>query len=239
MKYMNKNNITGGQVMSNVTISKGLISVLLVLLASLAWVTNASANPKIMAAAKAKGVNATGCLSCHTSNAGSRANLKPNFFAAYKLDKVNFSRLKTLINGCPSKKYSKTTFICEKRIIQSGSLGKATLSAAATDIYAVNCAAGTKYLSFSVRDVAPVKPPLISIQVTKGAVASALSTDSRDGDLKYSPELRLNGNAGVYTMKISKSASSVKGAELYIALFSCRNAIGDQTGTTWKRTQNQ
>ncbi|NOU20661.1 MAG: hypothetical protein HOO93_02540 [Methyloglobulus sp.] len=121
----------------------------------------------------------------------------------------------------------------------SGTVGLATSGAAKTDVYTVTCATGTSDLAVSVIDLPAVKAPLVSIQVTKGVPSTGLSTDTVDGDTKYSALVKLAKGAGIYTMKINKSASSVIGAEAYKAQFSCRNAKGVMTGTKWLIKQNQ
>lgn len=121
----------------------------------------------------------------------------------------------------------------------SGTVGLATSGAAKTDVYTVTCATGTSDLAVSVIDLPAVKAPLVSIQVTKGVPSTGLSTDAKDGDANYSPLVKLAKGAGVYTMKVNKSASSVIGAEAYKAQFSCRNAKGVMTGTKWLIKQNQ
>ncbi|NOU20867.1 MAG: hypothetical protein HOO93_03595 [Methyloglobulus sp.] len=78
-------------------------------------------------------------------------------------------------------------------------------------------------MTASVIDLAPVKAPIISIQLTKSTAASPLSKDPVDGDTAYSAPttLTLARGAGVYSMKINKSASTVKTAESYTAKYSC------------------
>jgi hypothetical protein len=122
---------------------------------------------------------------------------------------------------------------------QSGTVGLATSGVAKTDVYVVTCnAPGTK-LYLRVRDLAPVKAPLVSIQATKGGASSALSTDAVDGDGNYSPTVTLVAGSGNYVLKVNKSASSVIGIESYVAEFHCQNVGGGHTTTTWDLTQNQ
>lgn len=214
----------------------------LLVLSSQFMMNDAAATSQIMGNAVSKGIKVSSCQSCHTGAAGdeSKGNLKPNYFTAYSLDKNGLSRLKNLINGCPAgSTLNMKTFLCEKKISQSGTVGSATSGAAKTDVYAVTCGTGTAYLNVSVIDLAPVKAPKVSIQATKGTASSPLSTDSVDGDAKYSPVVKLAKGAGIYTMKINKSVSTVKGAESYTAEFYCRDASGGQKSTTWKITQNQ
>ena len=123
--------------------------------------------------------------------------------------------------------------------VQTGSLGKKTTGAAATDTYYVTCRdedlsggyALTDHLVISVRDLAPVLAPLISIQISKNGISSTLSTDLKDGDAKYSPTVRLAGGAGTYLLTINKSGSTKKGIETYIAQFHCETATSSHTAT--------
>jgi hypothetical protein len=91
----------------------------------------------------------------------------------------------------------------------TGSLGKTGSGEASTDVYAVTCAPKTTALAVSVKDLAPVKAPMISIQATQGTSSSALSTDSVDGDANYSPTASLAKGAGVYLVKVNKSAAQI------------------------------
>ena len=96
---------------------------------------------------------------------------------------------------------------------QSGTVGLATSGAARTDVYVVSCPAPGVRLALHVKDLAPVKAPLVSTQATKGAASSALSTDAVDGNAVYSPLVTLSAGAGSYTLKVNKSASTVVGVE--------------------------
>ncbi|MEQ1545634.1 hypothetical protein [Methyloglobulus sp.] len=148
-----------------------------------------------------------------------------------------------------------------------GTLGSASSDAARTDVYKVACADGSASLSVSVKDLAPVKAPLISIQASKGDYSSALSTDTVDGDSNYSRLVSLAKGAGAYTVKVNKSAlksacgrdedededegdddshhskakcaTPVVGSEAYTAQFSCQNRAGVKTGIRYKIRQNQ
>jgi hypothetical protein len=123
---------------------------------------------------------------------------------------------------------------------QSGAVGIATSGVAKTDVYVVKCPAPGAKLWAHVKDLAPVKAPLVSTQVTKGTASSSLSIDSKDGDTLYSsPAVTLAAGSGNYTLKVNKSASSVIGIETYIAEFHCQTAGGVHSDTTWSMTQNQ
>lgn len=122
---------------------------------------------------------------------------------------------------------------------QSGAVGVATTGVARTDVYRVTCIAPAAKLYLHVKDLAPVKAPLVSTQATKGTASSALSTDTVDGDANYSPAVTLVAGTGDYTLKVNKSASTVVGIETYVAEFHCQDAGGNHTDTTWIMTQNQ
>lgn len=111
--------------------------------------------------------------------------------------------------------------------VQSGAVGIATSGVARTDVYTLACPTGTAKLYIRVKDLAPVKAPLVSIQATKGTSSSALSTDAVDGDANYSPALTLSAGSGVYTFKVNKSASSVVGIETYTAEIHCQDSAGN------------
>jgi hypothetical protein len=114
-----------------------------------------------------------------------------------------------------------STTSCDKEYSKSGSVGSTKSGRARTDVYQVTCAAGATALTASVIDLAPVKAPTISIQLAKGTATSPLSKDPVDGNTAYSAPTTLAKGAGIYSMKINKSASTVKGAESYTAKYSC------------------
>jgi hypothetical protein len=140
-------------------------------------------------------------------------------------------------------------------------VGSAISDASVTDVYEVICPEGASYLFAAVRDAAPVKTPLISIQLTNDGSSSGLETDKVDGNADFSPTVKLAKGTGLFHMYVDKSAlatcnsgvdnnqhsahdvsprSQCIGAELYTAKFSCRddqNVILD--GTTWRLTQDQ
>ncbi len=128
---------------------------------------------------------------------------------------------------------------------QNGSLGKKTTSAAATDVYMVNCyddgeGAGVPDKIFvRVKDVAPKLAPAIGVQVIKGGIATALSIDAVDGDANYSPVVTLKRGAGDYTVTVNKLLSNVKDIDSYALEFHCETAKGDHAGTDISMSQNQ
>jgi hypothetical protein len=126
---------------------------------------------------------------------------------------------------------------------QSGTVGLANSGLAKTDIYVVHCIPPATKLFVHVKDLAPVKLPVVSIQAIKGG-SSPLSNDAVDGDANYSPVQTLAAGSGDYTMSVNKSAytgtlAAHKGPETYIAEFHCQNASGSHTDTTWDLIQNQ
>jgi hypothetical protein len=107
-------------------------------------------------------------------------------------------------------------------------VGYTTRGIARTDVYLVTCAAGATALTASVIDLAPVKAPTISIQLARRTATSPLSRDPVDGDAAYSAPTTLAKGAVTYSMKINKSASTVKGAESYTAKYSCKGSTSSK-----------
>lgn len=199
-----------------------------------------TARPGIFSLAQSKGINVTGCTSCHNSPSGGRETLKPNYLKAYRLDTSGLSRLKNLINGCAKGlSLNRVTFICERLTLVSGALGAAATGKSGTDVYIVSCGPGTDHLTASVKDNVPVKPAKVGVKLTKGAVSTPLSTDARDGDALFSPAVKLAGKNGNYMMSVSKSTSGVIGPETYTANYSCRNKAGSKTAATIRISKNQ
>lgn len=226
--------------MITIKLSKHGLLGLSTLVISLLFMAEATARPDILALAVSKGIRVSSCLSCHTSPTGGKATLRPNIERAYDLDKVGLTRLKNLINGCPTGQVLNTSsFLCERLIAISSTVGLATSGAARSDVYAVTCGAGSAFLDVSIKDNAPAKTSLVTIQSVRNALVSPLSIDTVDGDALYSPTARLIGGAGVYWMIINKSLSSVVGLESYTAKLSCRNSVGTQTATSLVIKQNQ
>jgi hypothetical protein len=170
------------------------------------------------------------CLACHTTGQAKAdvVNLKPGYQAAYKANKTTLANLKTLLNVLPT-----TT------------VGLTNSGLAKTDIYEVICAPGGLSLESSVKDLAPVKLPVVSTQVTKGTLLSPLGNDTVDGDAIYSKATKLLGGPGaIYSVKINKSAytgtvATHKGPESYTGQLACRNTTGALTGLAWRIIQNQ
>lgn len=119
---------------------------------------------------------------------------------------------------------------------QSGALGS---MARATDQYQVTCSTdgggATRRLALRVRDNAPVRTPVVSAQVRKGALATN-TTDAKDGNAAYSPRVYLNGGNGVYYVMVNKTR---KGVEKYTLEYHCQTKSGGHTGTAIITLQNQ
>lgn len=120
----------------------------------------------------------------------------------------------------------------------SGSLGSSTSTAAATDVFDIDCtntSQGTAAkLFFQVRDNAtsPEKSTKLSIQVSAAGTTSALYTDTIDTDALYTPNpgVSLNKGAVVYRVTVSKnSVANVKGPETYSAQVHCQTSGGAHT----------
>lgn len=112
--------------------------------------------------------------------------------------------------------------------------------AQATDLYQMTCFAedggpATEHLRMRVRDNAPRKKPLVSVQVHKGLIATN-STDAADRNVKYSRWVRNHGGDGVYHVFVDKSSA---GAETYTLEFHCVSSTGIHTGTETVQLQNQ
>ena len=111
----------------------------------------------------------------------------------------------------------------------TGTLGKA---AGATDYYQVECsddgAGPADRLIVKIKDLAPVATPLISVQVTKGAIAKN-TTDIIDGNATYSPALTVNGGNGSYYLIVDKTAAK---AEVYNLQIHCETSGDQHTGTS-------
>jgi hypothetical protein len=131
-------------------------------------------------------------------------------------------------------------------------IGKATSGAAAADIWAIICTKGPEKpgrpivtptrLAFHVRDEAPIRPAIISIQAFKGALKSPVYIDPKDGDAVYGPSgfASLKGGAGTYYLKVTKSASTTKGTETYRPQFHCwSNKDNEHSTISFKLIQNQ
>jgi hypothetical protein len=129
-------------------------------------------------------------------------------------------------------------------------LGKPTSGATATDLWAVTCTKGPEKpgapivtptrLVFQVRDEAPVRPAVISIQAIKGTLKSPVYTDAKDGDAVYGPAsfASLYGGAGTYVLKITKSASTA-GTETYRPRFHCWTNSNGHSAISFRLIQNQ
>jgi hypothetical protein len=135
------------------------------------------------------------------------------------------------------------TKTCVKANTQAGTIGLAGSGVAKTDVFEVTCETGTQFLTVSVLDKAvPKRSTNLSVQIIKlGSSASSQATDYTD-DAKYSALVKLNGAAGPYMVLVNKPSydgteSANKGAENYIALFSCRSTANRQLGTYVISTQ--
>jgi hypothetical protein len=130
----------------------------------------------------------------------------------------------------------------------SGGLGNATTDAARTDVFTVQCLAGSSYFTVRVRDVktTPEKATKVSIQASKVGATPAvtpLATDTVDTDANFSNTETITGGTGVYTVSVNKTmVAGVKGAESYVAEIHCYDAQNqhnpeDQTDPTFIQNQ--
>lgn len=122
-------------------------------------------------------------------------------------------------------------------------LGK---KAKASDIYRITCpsdGSGVPHLELQVRDLRPIKPPLLRVQARAGAV-NVSSTDPIDGDAKASPLVSAAGGPGPYTVTVSKMAKKGKPArtllypEVYTLTYHCITG-SEHTETDIQTLQNQ
>lgn len=116
--------------------------------------------------------------------------------------------------------------------------------AQATDRYTVTCPASpvfllnTNRLTGTVTDLFPIAAPLVSMQFTKGLVATN-TTDPIDGPFFFpapSPVATLVAGSGAYTVLVDKTAA---GAENYRIDVFCRNIFGAPLATPVVITQDQ
>ena len=112
------------------------------------------------------------------------------------------------------------------------SLGK---KGSATDVWEITCSGGSQYLTMQVRDLPADKGPKVSVQLLKDR-AAVNTTDPKDADAAYSPEVRLYGGDGVYTALVDKSGAQ---SENYILDYHCEGAGEVHTGTSAIQFQNQ
>jgi len=126
-------------------------------------------------------------------------------------------------------------------------LGSAASGAAATDVWYITCTKGPEKpgapivtptrLAFRVQDLSPpLHPAKISVKASKaGFPVTPSYTDATDGNNQYDTGSAtvfhsLYGGAGVYSLSVTKSLSTVKGAERYKVQFHCwNNATGHST----------
>lgn len=109
-----------------------------------------------------------------------------------------------------------------------GALGKA---AGATDYYQVECFddgnGAADHIVVSLKDLAPVAQPLLSVQVVKGKIAKN-STDAADGNATFAPTINVKGGNGFYTVLVDKTSSA---PETYTLQIHCETGAGLHTGT--------
>lgn len=115
---------------------------------------------------------------------------------------------------------------------QLGQLGR---KASATDVWEIECSGGSQYLAVQIKDGPPNKAPKVSVQLVKDRLA-VNTTDPKDGDAGYSPEVKLYGGDGIYTTVVDKSGAQ---PENYFLEYHCEGAGGTHTGTTAVQYQNQ
>lgn len=118
-----------------------------------------------------------------------------------------------------------------------GALGKPIDAA---DTYQITCSddgnGPPARLLVAVRDLAPVKPPLVNVRLQVGSETRE-SADKKDGDKFYSSVIGLDGGAGPYTVivnklnKPGKADKTRKYPEIYQIEYHCMTRSGVHTGT--------
>jgi hypothetical protein len=82
-----------------------------------------------------------------------------------------------------------------------------------------------------IRDDSPDAPPLVSVQIQKGSLATN-GTDATDADSAFGPAVWVNGGSGVYNVFVDKTEA---GPERFTLSFQCMtgaNGTGVPTGTS-------
>jgi hypothetical protein len=113
--------------------------------------------------------------------------------------------------------------------------GSLAADAGAANLYQVTCsddgAGPPASLVVAVQDTAPAAAPLVSVQIQKGSAARN-ATDAVDADTGFSPQVFVDGGAGVYDVFVDKSDA---GAEGFVLSFQCTTGAGgtgSATGTS-------
>ena len=115
---------------------------------------------------------------------------------------------------------------------QPGSLGA---DASAANLYQVTCSddgsGPPASLVVAVQDTAPASAPLVSVQIQKGSAARN-ATDAVDGDAAFSPQVFVDGGAGVYDVFVDKSDAGDEGFVLSFQCTTGAGGTGSPTGTS-------
>ncbi|SJM89680.1 conserved exported hypothetical protein [Crenothrix polyspora] len=100
-------------------------------------------------------------------------------------------------------------------------------AAGAVDLFQTTCKPNVKGKTAQLvtRVKAAKLTPLVSVQAYKGKLASQ-TTDAKGGDAAYSPDAKLGGGDGVYTILVDKSGS---GKINYILDVHCQTLTGAHT----------
>ncbi|MCB9725936.1 MAG: hypothetical protein H6748_17945 [Spirochaetaceae bacterium] len=86
-------------------------------------------------------------------------------------------------------------------------------------------------LAVSVRDLAPVAAPTVSVQIRKGDAATSAS-DAVDGDASASPVVWLDGGPGLYDVYVDKTDAGEEGYEIAVQCWTGSGGTGTATGTS-------
>lgn len=115
-------------------------------------------------------------------------------------------------------------------------------SASATDYFEVTCfddgAGAPQSIHVAILDSSPGAPPQVSVHLQRGdALVSA--SDTVDADALPSPEVALNGDAGVYRVLVTKTGSGPKSYSLSFHCTILPDGEGGHAGTSLSVVQSQ
>lgn len=146
-----------------------------------------------------------------------KTSSKNKFVAALLLALLGHSGIASAFSMGWSKKIQIYIAPGTSEFSHSGALGT---PAWATDVFKVNCPAGTHHLDTQIIDLNPVAAPLVSVQAMIKNINATNSTDPSE-DAAYSPLVSLTG-AGPFYVLVDKNS---EGAELYAVDIMCKNSV--------------
>ena len=104
--------------------------------------------------------------------------------------------------------------------------GRLSQSPSADGRFSVTCSGGNSSTRMvaAIQGFLPKNAATLSVTVSKDGVQTSPSTDAKNGDGKYSPEVTLSGGEGVYMFLIRKAkgnSSAFKKAVTYDVQYHC------------------